>query len=60
MYEMELKEIQTLKTKVEQHEATITQLLEIIATTNRRVSNLYDYHFTGMEHQFLSSMFPPK
>lgn len=57
---MEMKEIQYLKIKVEQHEETITQLLEIIATTNRRVSNLYDYHFKGNQPALSASMFSPK
>lgn len=60
MYEMEVKEIQQLKIKVEQHEETITQLLEIIATTNRRVSNLYDYHFKETGPSFPASMFSSK
>ncbi|HLQ72068.1 MAG TPA: hypothetical protein VK142_09720 [Bacillota bacterium] len=60
MCEMELKEIQQLKIKVEQHEETITQLLEIIATTNRRVSNLYDCHFKETGSSIPASMFSPK
>lgn len=60
MYDLELKEMQQMKIKIEQHEETITQLLEIIATTNRRVSNLYDYQFAGTEEAFLTSSFPRK
>ncbi|HLQ72444.1 MAG TPA: hypothetical protein VK142_11615 [Bacillota bacterium] len=60
MYKMEAKEIQQLKIKVEQHEETITQLLEIIATTNRRVSNLYDYHFKETGTPFSASLFSPE
>ena len=60
MCETDVKEIQQLKIKVEQHEETITQLLEIIAATNRRVSSLYDYHFKETDPSIPASMFSSK
>lgn len=60
MHEMEVKEMHQLKIKVEQHEETITQLLEIIATTNKRVSTLYDYHFKKTSPSLPASMFSSK
>lgn len=55
-----IKELQQLKVKVAQHEETITQLLEIIATTNRRVSHLYDDYFVGSSSSIPASMFSSK
>lgn len=40
MEETDQINLQDLKRKVEQHEETIVQLLEIIAATNRRISDL--------------------
>ncbi|WP_010094345.1 hypothetical protein [Ornithinibacillus scapharcae] len=37
---MNSKELMELKRKVDQHEKTIVQLMEIIAATNRRLSDL--------------------
>ncbi|SHG35542.1 hypothetical protein [Ornithinibacillus halophilus] len=37
--------LQDLRRKVEQHEETIVQLLEIIAATNRRISELTNKYY---------------
>src|SRR5699024_5081642 len=55
-----IKELQQLIVKVAQNEETITQLLEIIATTKRRVSHLYDDYFVGSSSSIPASMFSSK
>ncbi|WP_157037598.1 hypothetical protein [Ornithinibacillus californiensis] len=41
---MTQNELLDLKRKVDQHEQTIVQLLEIIAATNRRISEISAVH----------------
>ncbi|WP_249871310.1 hypothetical protein [Oceanobacillus saliphilus] len=43
MNESDRLALKELASKVEQHEATIAQLLEIIAATNRKISELTSY-----------------
>lgn len=44
MTDLEAKLFNELKLKMDQHEATITQLLEIVAATNRRLSEIVEIH----------------
>lgn len=50
------KELQKLAKKVQQQEETITQLVEIIAVTNRKMNELRDIQSKYHKHAyFLSS-----
>ncbi|HLR52078.1 MAG TPA: hypothetical protein VK072_04305 [Candidatus Avamphibacillus sp.] len=60
MIDHDVKKLDELTEKVSQHEKTITQLVEIVGLTNRRLAELTQLHYEKKEdsphHRIISTL----